>query len=285
MEEYRDSKGRFTKDFNDNCLTIESRIKKLHNMEQAWKSRKEYIGDIRKSHPRIYNIWRGIRFTQKGKKIGNSKEWDSFRAFYQDVIGTYKEGHLFRRLDTSKSYSKDNFIWVSKEEVHLLKSNLVTIEYQGETLSLKQWADKLDRSLAGIKKRYYSDKSYTIKEILLGKTRKRGTKVPKDATTDLRIKASKMISSYRIKDRKNNLQETDIDIDWMIDNIITKPCIYCGDTHRIGCDRIYNNIGHLKSNVVPCCVECNTARNNYFSSEEMKIIGQAIKQVKLSRNN
>ena len=92
-----------------------------------------------------------------------------------------------------------------------------------------------------------------------------------------------MISSYRCKDRKSSLELCDIDIDWMIENIISKPCIYCGDTNNVGCDRIDNNKGHLKENVVPCCVDCNVARSNHFSFEEMKILGQTIKQIKEAR--
>ena len=94
-----------------------------------------------------------------------------------------------------------------------------------------------------------------------------------------------MISSYRHKDKVNNTSICDIDIDWMIENIINKPCYYCGDIHKIGCDRIDNSKGHTKDNVVPCCFECNCARNNNFTVDEMKIIGQAIKKVKEARNN
>ena len=94
-----------------------------------------------------------------------------------------------------------------------------------------------------------------------------------------------MISSYKAKDAKNGLNVCDIDIDWMIDNILTQNCVYCGDNNRVGCDRINNNLGHTKNNVVPCCIECNVARNNYFTFDEMKILGQTIKMIKHSRSN
>lgn len=63
---------------------------------------------------------------------------------------------------------------------------------------------------------------------------------------------------------------------------ITKPCSYC-QYPSTGLDRINNDLGHLQSNCVPCCWECNTARMNNFTYEEMLVIGQAIKLVKDNR--
>ena len=73
------------------------------------------------------------------------------------------------------------------------------------------------------------------------------------------------------------------DKDTVFENILTKPCVYCGDTYRVGCDRIDNSKGHTKDNVVPCCIECNTARNNYFTYEEMKRLGRTIAEIKKER--
>lgn len=66
-------------------------------------------------------------------------------------------------------------------------------------------------------------------------------------------------------------------------NTCRKPCVYCGDTHLIGCDRIDNSKGHLKTNVVPCCCSCNKARGDSFSYEEMLVLGNTIKQIKSNR--
>lgn len=239
------------------------------------------INELRTKYPRIYNTWRGIRFTKKGKKAGCSKEWHDFITFYNDVIDSYVKGKVFRRIDTTKPHSKDNFIWLDKLELNEVTSS-VRIEYQGKNLTFKQWSNEIHRSEYGIRKRYYSSKNLTIEEILFGIKSKRNTKIPKNNPSN-RAKASKMISSYKIKDRKAGLQECDITIDWMLEYITNSPCIYCGDTKRIGCDRIDNNIGHLKTNVVPCCYECNCARNRNFTFEEMKEIGLAIKKVKQKR--
>lgn len=152
-------------------------------------------------------------------------------------------------------------------------------------MPLKYWSDKFNISLNGLKIRYHKRKkyNYSTEEILFGRKRNRGSKTPKNNPTD-RAKASKMISSYKHKDHKNQTTICDIDIDWMIDNIMTKSCIYCGDTNRVGCDRIDNSKGHTKDNVVPCCFDCNCARNNNFSHDEMMEIGKTIAKIKQKRS-
>lgn len=40
-------------------------------------------------------------------------------------------------------------------------------------------------------------------------------------------------------------------------DIIRNPCIYCGETDKIGIDRIDNNLGYTLSNSKPCCKLCN----------------------------
>ena len=255
-------------------------------MQEAIKNKKNYIGDIKNKYPKIYNSWRAILHTKKGKKAGCSEDWKNFRAFFNDVFPTYKENLVFRRLDITKPHGKDNFIWVTIEEAQLLKSSLIWLEYKGETKPLKYWADKFNLSLYGIRLRYRRrDKyNYTVEEILFGRKVNRNSKKVKYGPSS-RSKASKMISAYKFKDKKNGLNICDIDIDWMLENIMNKPCIYCGDIHNVGCDRIDNNKGHTKDNVVPACYECNCARNNNFSYEEMLELGKAIKIIKEKRNN
>jgi len=44
---------------------------------------------------------------------------------------------------------------------------------------------------------------------------------------------------------------------------ILKGCYYCGDTQiQMTLDRIDNTVGHLKTNVMPCCIRCNVTRRN-----------------------
>lgn len=167
-----------------------------------------------------------------------------------------------------------------------MKDNLIQLTYKGETLYLSELADKYNQSLGGIRIRYFRHKDdYSVEEIIFGKLkiRKRPTiDVASLSTEQLkRNKASKMVSAYRIKDKKKGL-ECDLTIEDMLD-IMNHPCVYCGDTKRIRCDRIDNSKGHTKDNVVPCCVECNKARSDYFSFEEMKKLGGTIREIKSGR--
>lgn len=65
------------------------------------------------------------------------------------------------------------------------------------------------------------------------------------------------------------------------------PCDYCGFPCNIilgvGLDRLDNARGYHADNVVSCCEDCNCARRHTFTPAEMKIIGLAIRKVKLSR--
>lgn len=276
--------GRFLKGHRE---SEQEKLARIKGQRAAWKKNPDYIGDIVKECPYIYNSWRGMMFTKRGKSQGISDEWKNFRTFYNDVRPTYVKGFTIRRTDITKPFSKDNFVWLSKNDAAAMsRGNTVWITYKGETLTFRDWADKLGTSLTAIKTRYYGHPEYSVEEVLLGKKVRRGSKVAKDISNpevNIRAKASKMISAYRTRDKKTGLEECNLTIEWMVDNILTKPCVYCGDTNRIGCDRIDNSKGHVLGNVVPCCLECNNVRNNLFTYEEMMRLGKVVREIKAER--
>lgn len=235
------------------------------------------------------NSYRGFRYTLKGKKIGFSDSWKEFNNFKNDMYDSYDEEKTLFRLDKTKEFSKENCKWITKEELNLYNRDAKSIflTYADETLSLKEWSEKLELSLSGIRLRYFRCKDYTNYEILFGKTKKAKRLLinTQDLNTkQIRLKASKMISSYRIKDLKNFGVDIKLDTDWFIENVLKSKCTYCDDTSNLGCDRIYNTKPHTKENVIPCCYICNTSRNNHFTVEEFKLIGKVIKDIKTKRN-
>ena len=73
-------------------------------------------------------------------------------------------------------------------------------------------------------------------------------------------------SKYILQDTKQSDhragRETDLDRDF-IAGAITQECSYCGETEiRMTLDRIDNDKGHTKDNVVPACIRCNYTRKN-----------------------
>ena len=75
-------------------------------------------------------------------------------------------------------------------------------------------------------------------------------------------RAANLISSYRQEDKKYNRGECTLTAQWMVDNIFTSKCHWCGETDwtKLGCDRIDNSKPHTPDNVNPCCEECNKKR-------------------------
>lgn len=71
------------------------------------------------------------------------------------------------------------------------------------------------------------------------------------------------------------------------EQLIAQPCHYCrlsvNSEAGSGLDRLDNERGYTAANVVPCCIECNIARGDRFSPDEMRVIGATIRLVKLSR--
>jgi hypothetical protein len=90
-----------------------------------------------------------------------------------------------------------------------------------------------------------------------------------------------LINRYKSWDKDRNFI-CDLTENWVKENIMSKPCMYCGETNNIGCDRI-NNKGHTIDNVIPCCPVCNMMRGDNFSVEEMIRIGVTVKLVKQDR--
>lgn len=93
-------------------------------------------------------------------------------------------------------------------------------------------------------------------------------------------KASVTWYAYRAFDMKKGLVFSVTKAD--VANAQLSLCTYCGFP-ATGFDRINNSVGHTKENCVPSCTECNVARMDNFTHEEMILIGDAIRLIKSDR--
>jgi len=266
--------------------SIEVKLKRIESLKKSWENRKDYISDIK--NEKFYNIWRSFMFTNKGKNIGCSENWKSYRNFFNEMYSLWQEGLNLVRIDKTGIFCKDNCIFLSHKDSFILRDDAILLEYNGIKKSLIEWSFDFKISKFSIKNRYHKrkEKKYTNEEILFGRIKKIKNKITSAKNLikkcDIRSKASKMISSYRIKDKKRGY-ENDLTIDWLIENILFKKCVYCGDEEEIGADRIDNSKGHIKTNVQPCCYTCNRTRGDSFSVEEMKLLALVIKKIKKQR--
>lgn len=90
-------------------------------------------------------------------------------------------------------------------------------------------------------------------------------------------RAVRLSSHYMREDKKHNRGESTLTAKWIVENIFSKPCVYCGesDWHKIGCDRKDNSLPHTMDNVVPCCKECNIKKNDLSYDEYIKKIKES----------
>ena len=68
-------------------------------------------------------------------------------------------------------------------------------------------------------------------------------------------RSSGKLRHYRASDKRDNL-ETDLTLD-ETRALLSQPCYWCAGRERIGIDRLVNSIGHVKTNCVASCVNCN----------------------------
>lgn len=115
----------------------------------------------------------------------------------------------------------------------------------------------------------------------------KGRKLPPDALAAIvASKATERIKKYGqymtisighyICSAKKHYREWSLTDDEAVE-IMSSPCYYCGFLANIkinirnGIDRIDNNIGYIKSNCLPACKQCNSAKkqmsiNDFFAS-------------------
>lgn len=107
------------------------------------------------SKTKIYNIWRSMRARCEnvhssaypdygGRGINICDEWkNSFESFYQwSITHNYSDGLSIDRVDNNSGYFPDNCRWVDAEVQQNNKRNNHYITYDGQTMTMKQWADK-----------------------------------------------------------------------------------------------------------------------------------------------
>lgn len=107
------------------------------------------------SHSRLYHIWntmkqrcsnpKAISFPRYGNRgISVCEDWDkSFESFRDWAMANGYSDHLtIDRIDNDGNYEPSNCRWVTNKEQQNHTSYTRLFSYDGETLSIMQWAEK-----------------------------------------------------------------------------------------------------------------------------------------------
>ena len=83
-------------------------------------------------------------------------EWrDDFKAFYDWALSHgYKDGLTIDRIESTKDYSPDNCRFITMSAQQRNKSSNKRIEYNGETKSVQEWAEKLNIKPSTLRARF-----------------------------------------------------------------------------------------------------------------------------------
>ena len=115
-----------------------------------------------------YYTWKGMKarcYAPCNKNMGNyqtykievCERWlNSFDNFIEDMGLAPSKKHSIDRIDTKKDYSKDNCRWATSKQQAGNRGNFnITFSFKGETMILKDWAEKLGIKYTTLYQRLY----------------------------------------------------------------------------------------------------------------------------------
>lgn len=107
-----------------------------------------------KGKSKIYKIWCSmiqrcenkndkafVRYGERGIIVCD--RWKNFENFYQDMGDSPSIKHSIDRIDNNGNYSPENCKWSTRDDQMRNTSRNIYIEYNGEKLCAKDWANRL----------------------------------------------------------------------------------------------------------------------------------------------
>lgn len=101
-----------------------------------------------------------------GRGITVCEEWHKFFPFYSwSLINGYDNNLTIDRIDNDKGYSPNNCRWVSQKENSRNRRNNRVITFNGESLCIAAWAERLGITFQALADRLQS-KGWTLEQAL-----------------------------------------------------------------------------------------------------------------------
>lgn len=184
---------------------------------------------------------------EKNRKLCKECRKQQCRQYYYNNVERQKQ-HYQKNREKKLEYQKQRY-QEHKEEIseynkqHYQSNRDIALKRQ------KQYYQDNKEEIIERQKQYYKDNKEEIAEY------------HKQYYSTQNGRSIMLDNAYKQEDKKYG-RENNIAAQYIVDNIFTNKCIYCGesDWEKLGCDRIDNSIGHIESNVVCCCTKCNKER-------------------------
>ena len=141
------------------CYNKEKKSTKRHGMYlsktyNTWSSMIQRCCNIKNTNYHHYG----------GRGIEVCKRWEKFENFLEDM-GERPEGKTLDRIDNDGDYKPSNCRWATqKEQTNNCRKNIY-ITYKGQTLTRKQWAEKMSVSPSTLRARI-EDYGWSIERAL-----------------------------------------------------------------------------------------------------------------------
>ncbi len=127
------------------CFTKEQRISKLKKHGYAPS----------KNRGKVYRTWLNMRnrcnnkndlryFQYGGRGIKVCKRWDNFSLFLKDMGEPPSNEHSIDRKNNEGDYKPSNCQWATRSQQGRNKRNNIFFTFEGKTLSLLDWSEKLN---------------------------------------------------------------------------------------------------------------------------------------------
>lgn len=123
-----------------------------------------------------YKTWKGMLQRCRGKHSNYGgrgiivcKRWKKYENFLQDM-GERPEGLTLDRIDNNGNYCPENCRWANKSVQANNTSKTVFLTFRDKTLSISQWAEKMEINYTTLHNRLYIH-HWSIEKALMTKVR------------------------------------------------------------------------------------------------------------------
>lgn len=146
-------------------------------MPYADKTKRRIHTAWKNMHARCENPQRSGYEEYGGRGITVCEEWHKFFPFYcWSLSNGYADNLTIDRIDNDKGYSPDNCRWVSQKVNSRNRRNNRVITFNGESLCVSEWAERLGITFQALDDRLRS-KGWTLEQALT--TMKNGRTIQK----------------------------------------------------------------------------------------------------------